>query len=198
MIEINYIAKELLLHHDTTCCSEQKDKHFEFQCRFHEECVIASYHTGDYAHLGMEQVEEFVTFLACVELQSFIDENRTCPIANRFEREITFILEYCKMNFSQNIYVVDYNEKLRGKLAQKSTDVLQVEEDKDLSLGMPVQPQEIENDKQPENKDVILLMKLVTLMIDFAFMILMMRRNINLCLMRTILITILKMMRSMV
>jgi hypothetical protein len=62
MTEINYIAKELLLHHDITCCSEQKDKHFEFQCRFHEECVIASYHTGDYAHLGMEQVEEFVTF----------------------------------------------------------------------------------------------------------------------------------------
>jgi hypothetical protein len=141
VIEINYIAKELLLHHDTTCCSEQKDKHFEFQCRFHEECVIASYHTGDYAHLGMEQVEEFVTFLASVELQSFIDENRTCPIANRFEREITFILEYCKMNFSQNIYVVDYNEKPRGKLARESTDVLQVEEDKDLSLGIPVQPQ---------------------------------------------------------
>jgi hypothetical protein len=101
------------------------------------------------------------------------------------------------MNFSQNIYIVDYNEKLRGKLAWESTDVLQVEEDKDLSLGMPVQPQEIENDKQLEDKDVILLMKLVTLMIDFTFMILMMRRNINLCLMRTILITILKMMRSM-
>jgi hypothetical protein len=153
MIEINYIAKELLLHHDITCCSEQKDKHFEFQCRFHEECVIASYHTGDYAHLGMELVEEFVTFLAYVELQAFIDENRTCPIANRFEREVTFILEYCKMNFSQNIYVVDYNEKLRDKLAWERTDVLQVEEDKDLSLGMPMQPQEIENDEQPQNEE---------------------------------------------
>jgi hypothetical protein len=153
MTEIKYIAKELLLHHDITCCSEQKDKHFEFQCRFHEECVIASYHTGDYAHLGMEQVEEFVTFLAYVKLQAFIDENRTCPTANRFEREITFILEYCKMNFSRNIYVVDYNEKLRGKLGRERTNVLQVEEDKDLSLGMPVQPQEIENDEQPENEE---------------------------------------------
>jgi hypothetical protein len=55
MTKINYIAKELLLHHDTTCCSEQKDKHFEFQCRFHKECVIASYRTGDYAHLGMDK-----------------------------------------------------------------------------------------------------------------------------------------------
>jgi hypothetical protein len=90
MTEINYIAKELLLHHGTTCCSEQMDKHFEFQCRFHEECVIASYHTGDYAHLGMEQVEKFVTFMASFELQTFIDENKTCPISNRFEREIIF------------------------------------------------------------------------------------------------------------
>jgi hypothetical protein len=56
------------------------------------------------------------------------------------------------MNFSQNIYVVDYNEKLRGKLAWESTNVLQVEEEKNLSLGMPVQPQEIENDEQPENE----------------------------------------------
>ena len=33
MIELNYIADELLLHHDATCiiCSKQKDKHFEFQ-----------------------------------------------------------------------------------------------------------------------------------------------------------------------
>ena len=96
MMELNYIAEELLLHHDVTCifCSEQKDKHFEFQCRFHEECVIASYHTGDYAYLGMEQVDEFVTFKAAYELYTFIDENKTCPIANKFEREIDFILEY--------------------------------------------------------------------------------------------------------
>jgi hypothetical protein len=57
------------------------------------------------------------------------------------------------MNFSQNIYVVDYNEKLRGKLAWESTDVLQEDEDKDLTLGMPVQPQDIENHEQPENEE---------------------------------------------
>ena len=121
MMELNYIAEKLLLHHDATCmfCSEQKDKHFEFQCRFHEECVISSYHTGDYAYLGMEQVEEFVTFKAAYELYTFIDENKTCPIANKFEREIDFILEYCRNSFSQNIYVVEYHEA-----PQESTDGL--------------------------------------------------------------------------
>ena len=42
------------------------------------------------------------------ELQTFIHENRSCPIANKFEREIDFILEYYIDNFSQNIYAVDY------------------------------------------------------------------------------------------
>ena len=131
MMELNYIAEELLLHHDVTCifCSEQEDKHFEFQCRFHEECVIASYHTGDYAYLGMEQVEEFVTFKASFELQTFIHENKSCPIANKFEREIDFILEYCIDNFSQNIYVVEYNEA-----PQESSIVLQEEDDENISL----------------------------------------------------------------
>jgi hypothetical protein len=69
MIELNYMASKLLERHDTTCCCKQNDKHFEYQCMFHEEFVMASYHRGDYAHLGMEQVEQFVTFMASYELQ---------------------------------------------------------------------------------------------------------------------------------
>ena len=61
MKKLNSIADELLEYYNTTCCLKQDD-HFGFQCRFHEEYVIASYNRGDYAHLGMEQVEQFVTF----------------------------------------------------------------------------------------------------------------------------------------
>ena len=57
MKRLNSILVELLEYHDKTCCSQQYDRHFEFQYMFHEEYVIASYHRGDYAHLGMEQVE---------------------------------------------------------------------------------------------------------------------------------------------
>ena len=127
--------------------SEQKDKHFEFQCSFHEECVIASYHTGDYAYFGMEQVKEFVTFKASFELQTFIHENKSCPIANKFEREIDFILEYCIDKFSQNIYVVEYNEALQESsiaLQEEHDENISLEEevceedDKSLRLGMPM------------------------------------------------------------
>jgi hypothetical protein len=51
---LNCIAIELLENHDENCCSKQNDRHFEFQCMFHKEYAIASYHRGDYAHLGME------------------------------------------------------------------------------------------------------------------------------------------------
>ena len=62
---LNRIAiKFLENHHDENCCSKQNDRHFEFQCMFHKEYVIGSYHRGDYSHLGMEQVEQFVTFMA--------------------------------------------------------------------------------------------------------------------------------------
>ena len=55
MKKLNSIAIELLEYYDKTCCSKQYDRHFEFQCMFHEEYVIASYHRGDYAYLGMDK-----------------------------------------------------------------------------------------------------------------------------------------------
>ena len=160
-----YCWRVALFHNNTTCCFKHRKRHFGFQCKFHEEHVIASYNTNDYTHLEMEQVEEFVTYYASNELHTFANENKTCPRVKRFEGKVTSILEYCIAKFSQNIYVVDYNE--RGKVPQESTDVLQEEEDeninfeeeecededKNLSLGMPMQPQEDdENDEQLENK----------------------------------------------
>jgi hypothetical protein len=55
MKTLNRIAPKLVEnHHDEFFCSKQKDKHFEFQCISHKEYANASYHTGDYAHLGMK------------------------------------------------------------------------------------------------------------------------------------------------
>ena len=66
---LNSIAKDLLDYHCyKNCCSRQNSRHFEFKCRSHEEYVIASYHRGDYAHLGMKQVEQFVVSMAASEL----------------------------------------------------------------------------------------------------------------------------------
>jgi hypothetical protein len=52
---INCITIEMLDYYDDiNCCSEQNFIHLEFQCRSHEEHVVESYHTCDYAHLGIK------------------------------------------------------------------------------------------------------------------------------------------------
>ena len=80
---LNEIANKLLnCHKEETCCSEYC-RHFEFQCPSNkDEPVIATYHTGNYAHLGMKEVEQFVIFMGADELNTFIDERETCPIAS--------------------------------------------------------------------------------------------------------------------
>ena len=63
--------------------------------------------------------------------------------------QISIILQLCKKEFSDNVYV-----KERILAAMKSTNILQEEEDKNLSLGMPVQPQEDdENGEKLENEE---------------------------------------------
>jgi hypothetical protein len=38
----------------------------------------------DYVYLGMEQVEQFVSFMTAYELETFIYEHETCPAASKF------------------------------------------------------------------------------------------------------------------
>ena len=81
---LDMVASKLLnAHKEETCCSEYC-RHFEFQCPSNKvEPVIATYHTGNYAHLGMAEVEQFVLFTGAYELNTYIDEHETCPIASK-------------------------------------------------------------------------------------------------------------------
>jgi hypothetical protein len=93
---LNCIAIELLDYYDDiNCCSKQNFRHFEFQYRSHEEHVVASYHRCYYAHLGMEKVEQFVTFMAACELETFVYEHEDCHVASKFINALTNILRYC-------------------------------------------------------------------------------------------------------
>ena len=94
----------------------------------------------------MEEVEQFVIFMAAYELYTFIDEHDTCPIASQFKVLIATILDLCIVEFNENIYVVD----TRKRAAQESSNILQEEDDKSLSLGMPMQPQEEDIEKNDE------------------------------------------------
>ena len=92
----------------------------------------------------MEEVEQFVVFMAAYELYNFIEEHETCPIASECRVTVSNILNKCMNEFDENIYVVDS----RKRYAQGISNVLQEEDDKSLSLGMPMQTQEEDNDEQ--------------------------------------------------
>ena len=66
----------LNIYEEENCCSKQNFRHFEFQCKSHEEHVMASYHRGEYAHLWKKEVEKFVTFMVAHELNTFINEHK--------------------------------------------------------------------------------------------------------------------------
>ena len=118
---LNKIANDLLnFYEEEICCSEYY-RHFEFQCPSNKvEPVIATYHTGNYAHLGMAEVEQFVIFMGAYELNTFIDEHETCPIASQSKNMIAIILNICIDEFDENIYVDD----TRKRFAQGISNVL--------------------------------------------------------------------------
>ena len=133
---LNKIASGLLNYHEEEICCSEYFIHFEFQCPSNREHVIATYHTWNYAHLGMEEVEQFVIFMAAYELYTFIDEHETCPIASQFKVLIATILDLCIVEFDENIYVVD----TRKRAAQERSNILQEEDDKSLAWGCPCNP----------------------------------------------------------
>jgi U3 small nucleolar ribonucleoprotein component len=91
----------------------------------------------------MEQVEQFVVFMAAYELKYFIDENyETCAMANKSKSGFTLILDDCIINFSDNIYVVDNNK--RGTAARESTNILQKDEDENISFAEDIDEDENE------------------------------------------------------
>jgi hypothetical protein len=109
---LNGMANELLKYYDEeNCLSKQKFRRIEFQCKSHEEHVIASYHGGDYAHLGMKEVEQFVTFMEAHELNTFTNEHKTFPECFSCEIVVTHILYICIVEFSENSHVVDFNKR---------------------------------------------------------------------------------------
>ena len=119
---LNKAATKLLAHYERSCnfcCGE----HFDFQCRSHEQHTIASYHTYSYVHLGMEEVEQFVSSMAAYELKTFLEEvYEISGVTHDCEFEVTIILDHCIDNFSDNIYVLDYNK--RNHTTQENTSLL--------------------------------------------------------------------------
>jgi hypothetical protein len=121
-----HIAKYLLTRYERNCLSWYYDN-FDFQCRYHKEHVIKSYHSYKHVPLGIKEVEQYVLFKAAYELKTCIDAiYETSGITNNHDIETTRIHNYCIENFMDNIYVFQLNKK--GTTNQLSTSLLHKEE----------------------------------------------------------------------
>jgi len=78
----------------------------------------------------MEEVEQFVSFMLAYELKTFIDDvYEVTGVTYICDYEVTLILDYCIDNFSDNIYVLDHNE--RNTTTQENTSLLHEEENEE-------------------------------------------------------------------
>ena len=50
--------------------------------------------------MPFQEVEQFVSFMAAYELNTFIDEHETCPIASQYKDLIVIILNICINEFN--------------------------------------------------------------------------------------------------
>jgi hypothetical protein len=105
----------------------------------------------------MEQVEQFVTFMAACELETFVYEHEDCPVSSKFINAITNILQYCISNFMDNIYVVDYNKRVI--VAHESTSLLHEEVNEEAivspKLGDVLEPLNDDSNAQTQNSIAI-------------------------------------------
>ena len=149
---LNEINELLLDLHDINCCSEQHDRHFKFQCRFSKEPLIATYHWVNYIHLGAEQVEQFITFMAASEIDSFMAENyETCIASKGLKFTSSFILNYGLDNFRKNEYTIDYRERLLN--LQEDTHILQEPMEEEIAeTERSLDEKEVESDDQKKEE----------------------------------------------
>jgi hypothetical protein len=80
----------------------------------------------------MDEVEKFVSFMAAYELKkkSLDDIYEVIGVTRDCEFEVTLILDHRIDKFSNNIYVLDYNE--RNHTTQENTSLLHKEGNKRL------------------------------------------------------------------
>jgi hypothetical protein len=118
---LNKATTELLAHYERSCnfcCGG----HIDFQCKSHEQHTISSYNTYSYVH-GMEEVEQFVSFMEAFELKTFLEDiYEISGFTHDCDFAISIILNHCIDDFSDNIYVLQYNN--RNHITQEDTSLL--------------------------------------------------------------------------
>jgi hypothetical protein len=81
----------------------------------------------------IEQIGKYIAYIGAHELDSLINEKfETSHGAHVMKGHVVLILQICINEFSDNAYVINYKE--RTLAAMESTNILQEEEDENISL----------------------------------------------------------------
>ena len=139
---LNDMATEFCELHNITCCFRKDYKHSLYQCKYNSDPIIASYQECKFACHDIEQVEKYIAYVAAHEIDFLIDNFfATSHEAHVMKGHISILLQLCKKEFSDNVYV-----KERILASMESTNILQEEDDENISLEEEVCEEEIEMD----------------------------------------------------
>jgi hypothetical protein len=145
LIHIKHFAIDLCELHDVTCCTGECYKHSHFQCKHNSDPIIASYWKSRPLCHDIEQVEKYIAYIGAHELDSLINEKIvTSHEARVMKGHLDIILQIYINEFSYNAYVINYKETTLA--ATESTNILQEEDDENISLEEEVYEEEKEED----------------------------------------------------
>jgi hypothetical protein len=122
------VATKLCDFYDITCCSGQKNKHFGFYCENNVDPAIVTNLKGGYHEYGIEQGNQYATFVGAYELFSFINEKpEICAMASKVMKTIFYLVNFCLENFHNNYCIDQFVKNLFA--GKESTNILQEEEE---------------------------------------------------------------------
>jgi hypothetical protein len=83
--------------HDETCCTRKLIKHYHFQCKYNSDPIIACYHEATFQCSDIEQVENYIAYVAAHEIDSLVDKYVAIfHEARAMKVHSSIILQFCK------------------------------------------------------------------------------------------------------
>ena len=131
---LDEFATEFCELYDTTCCTREDYKHLHYQCKHNSDPIIAAYTRCKFICQDIKQVEEYVIYFAAHELESIVNENFDTSHEERVMKgHASIILQICINEFSDNEYVINYNERILAAI--ESARILEKEHVVQSKLG---------------------------------------------------------------
>jgi hypothetical protein len=110
---LNDVATELCDFYDITCCSKQKNKHFNFWYGDNDDPAIATILKGGYLDYGLEQGNQYVAFMGSYEIYSLIIEKpKNSAMGSKVIKTISYLVNFFLENFTDNYYVGQFVNNL--------------------------------------------------------------------------------------